>query len=210
MRAFVPVLVWVVGFMPIVPPPGQSNFAPKPRRPWVLEGHNVVALSPPPVVRAAAGPYVDDSFRGVAADLNRDGTDDYILQGRRDECGTAGCTYWIFDGATARLIGDLGGDPIVVRAESTRGFPNIEAYSHGSAESGVYISYAFNGSEYVQRSKKFLEGSAMWTLIRAWRRYPRWPPTQPYYRQRVFSALVWQTGYGLRGLESWSSGAGPR
>src|SRR6266849_5484036 len=85
----------------------ESTFGPKPRRPWVLEGGNVVTLSPPSAVRSAADPYVDgSSFKGVAADLNRDGTDDYILQGHRDECGTGGCSYWIFNGATAKLIGN--------------------------------------------------------------------------------------------------------
>ena len=82
---------WVVGLLVTAPVQGQSPTSQKPRRPWVLEGPNVVTVSPPPSVAAVARPYVDDAFKGVAADLNRDGSEDYILQGHRDECGTGGC-----------------------------------------------------------------------------------------------------------------------
>src|SRR5689334_18575194 len=111
-------LVWtcVVGLLVTAPVESQSPTETKPRRPWVLEGPNVVIVSPPSAVAAVARPYVDEDFKGVAADLNRDGTEDYVLQGHRHECGTGGCTYWIFDGATAKLIGNLSGNAIVVRA----------------------------------------------------------------------------------------------
>jgi hypothetical protein len=161
---------------------------PKPRRPWVLEHGNEVALSPPPAVRSVAVPYVgsydarpDDvsTFKGVAADLNRDGTDDYILQGHQEECGTGGCSYPIFDGATAKLIGEPNGNAIVVRAESTKGFANLETYSHSSSESGTFSLYVFDGTTYVKKSHKFLEGGPMWAKWRTWRNYPRWPPSRP-------------------------------
>src|SRR4051812_19281329 len=95
---------------------------------------------------------------GVAADLNGDGRDDYIVKGGNSVCGTGGCPYLLIDGATAKLIGNLFGNPIIVRAGSTGGFHNIEAYSHGGAESGVFLSYAFDGSKYVERAKQVLQG----------------------------------------------------
>lgn len=170
------VWIWIVGLLAAAPPVGQSPTGQKPRRPWVLEGPNVVIVSPPPAVAAVARPYLDDAFKGVAADLNRDGTDDYIMQGRRDECGTGGCSYWIFDGATAKRIGDAGGNAIVVRAENTNGFPNLETYSRSSSESGAFSLYVFDGNAYVRKSSTFLEGGPMWAKLRTWRTYPRWPP----------------------------------
>jgi len=173
------VLTSVVGILAAVPLVSQGLAGQKPRRPWVLEGPNVVVVSPPPAVAAVARPYVDDVFRGVAADLNRDGTDDYIIQGRRDECGTGGCTYWIFDGVTAKRIGDPGGNTIVVRAEFTNGLPNIETYSRGSSDSGAFSVYVFDGNTYVRKSSTTLEGAPMWVKLRMWRNYPKWPAPAP-------------------------------
>jgi hypothetical protein len=65
---------------------------------------------------------------------------------------------------------------IVVRAESTNGFPNLETYSHSSAESGTFSLYVFDGKTYVKKSKTFLQGGPMWAKWRTWRNYPRWPP----------------------------------
>ena len=113
--------------------PLQLQSGPHPRRPWVFE--NAVELSLPASIRTVAFPFISayggSSFRGAAVDLNRDGADDYIVQGPREECGTGGCSYSILDGATAKRIGHVGGNSILIRPESTNGFPNIETISWG-------------------------------------------------------------------------------
>jgi hypothetical protein len=147
--------------------------------PWVLYGRDVPALDPPPAVQAAAhtadalrGP----SFRGIAVDLNGDAIDDYLLQGAPESCGTGGCPYVVVNGASATFIGHLFGNPIVVRAESTRGFLNLDLYSHGSATTGSFTSYAFDGRTYVERSTERLTGRGVTDLFEALNRLPRWQP----------------------------------
>lgn len=175
--------VGATGLLSAAPLVVQGTSASRPRRPWVIENDRLVVVSLPPAVRAAAlpsvggydVPSVDKTFRGLAVDLNRDGTDDYILLGHPEECGTGGCSYMVVNGATAALIGRLSGNLIVVSAQSTNGFAHIETYSHGGAESGTFSFAAFDGKAYVEKSRTALEGDAMRAKLRIWRNYPRWP-----------------------------------
>jgi hypothetical protein len=170
----------MVGLLLMAPVPNQST---KPRQrqspPWVLEGLNAVEITPRASIRAAAQKYDGlrgEPFKGAAADLNGDDIDDYILQGDREVCGTGGCPYAVVDGASAAPIGLIYGNPVVVRAQSTRGFLDIETYSHGSATSGSFTSYAFDGSQYVARSTRQLRGGEVKELFSSLDEIPRWQP----------------------------------
>lgn len=161
----------------LVMPFVSQSADPRPRRPWVFETGNAIELHPPPEIRAQiTWDETPRAFLGVVADLNRDGTDDYIIKGDAQACGTGGCPYEIFDGRTAKRIGDLFGNPIIVRAESTRGFPNLDIYFHGSASSGSFESYVFSGVEYLPRSSRYVENGALDALFRRLDALPPWPP----------------------------------
>jgi hypothetical protein len=180
--AFSVVLGWMVGVMAVSPVLGQ-NGRPTQRQspPWVLDGRSVMTITPPAAIRAVAQEFDAlraGSFKGVAARLNDDEIDDYIFQGEPQSCGTGGCTYVIIDGAGATPIGLLFGNPLVLRAESTRGFLNIDLYSHASATSGTFTSYAFDGNKYVERSTRHLTGAAVTALFADLNRLPRWRAAQ--------------------------------
>ena len=185
MRTFALTVVWVVGVAPSLPLVSQSaRQADRQRPPWVLEGRNVVAINLPAAIRAAASAdalqhaMLSNEFKGVTADLNGDADDDYLLQGDRESCGTGGCPYVIVDGASAAPVGLLFGDPIVVRAESTRAFHDIDVYSRGSSTSGSFTSYVYDGSAYVRRSIRALTGSDVSILFAELDRLPRWRSTK--------------------------------
>lgn len=171
-----PATAAIVAFLAL--PLFSQSVDPRPRRPWVFETRNAIELHPSADIRAQLtwDEISPPALLGVVADLNRDGTDDYIIKGPPSACGTGGCPYEVFDGRTAKRIGDLFGNPIIVRAEFTRGFPNLDIYSHGSASSGSFSSYVFSGTEYVQRSVQHLENGAPFSLFRRLDTLPRWPP----------------------------------
>jgi hypothetical protein len=145
--------------------------------PWVLYGRDVPTIDLPPAIQTAAhtaDALRGNAFRGVAVDLNGDAIADYLLQGDPESCGTGGCPYVVVNGASAMLIGLLFGNPIVVRAESTRGFLNIDMYCHGSATSGSFTSFAFDGGTYVERSTERLTGDGVTALFQVLNKLPRW------------------------------------
>lgn len=158
---------------------GQRATTP-PRPPWVLETRNTVPLDLPAAVRGAVRhDGVDPSVPiGAVADLNGDGVSDYLLKGTSESCGTGGCLYLILDGKSAAAIGNVWGNPLVVRAKKTRGFPDIDVYSHGGAGSGSFTSYAFDGSRYVKRSSRNLAGREVTALFAALGKIQRWPPAK--------------------------------
>ena len=172
-------LLLILTLSPMASPALQRRTSPALTRPCVFE--DAVELSLPASIRAVALPYVSayggSSFLGAALDLNRDGSDDYMIQGPREGCGTGGCSYSILDGATAKRIGHAGGNAILIHAEPDKGFPKIETISRGGAESGTHEVYAFNGNTYVRGAKKALSGPTYWGIIREWKKYPRCPST---------------------------------
>lgn len=93
---------------------------------------------------------------GTRKDLNNDGTPDLILQGSLTYCGTGGCALHVFDGKSGRKIGDLFGNPLLVHATAINGWPVLSIYSHGSATSGSYSTFVFDGRQYVQANSVML------------------------------------------------------
>ena len=151
-----------------------------PRPPWVLESRNTVPLDLPAAVRDAVkwNGFDLSAPTGAVADLDGDGIRDYFLKAPSALCGTGGCMYLVIDGKSAREIANVWGNPLVIRGQTTSGLPDIDVYSHGSASSGSFTSYAFNGSKYVQRSNRSIAGREVTALFAALDNIPRWPPAQ--------------------------------
>ena len=163
----------------VTPLLAQRGAAP-PRPPWVLETRNVVSLDVPAAVRGA---IKWDGFDpavpiGAVADLNGDGSNDYFLKGTSESCGTGGCPYVIIDGKSATVIGNVWGNPLVVRTQGSNGFPDIDVYSRGSASSGSFTSYAFDGRQYAKQSSRSVAGAEVTALFAALDKIQRWPPAQ--------------------------------
>ncbi len=114
--------------------------------------------------------------KGVHADLNGDGTDDYLVQGTM--CGTGGCPCVVYNGRTHAKIGDVFGSMIIVRAETTRDSANIDTYSYLSAQAGTVTSFVFDGESYVVKSRQQAEGQLVQDLFAGWQQIPRWQPAR--------------------------------
>jgi dienelactone hydrolase len=139
--------------------------------PWTLETLDVVELALPAQIRTLEE-RADKVVKGVHADHNGDGTDDYVVQSTM--CTPGGCPYAIYNGKTNAKIGAVFGNMIIVRAESTREFANIDTYSYLSAQAGTVTSYVFDGTAYVVKSRQQAEGQLVQDLFAGWNQIPRW------------------------------------
>ena len=121
-----------------------------------------------PGIESALG-YLDyqpgEPAFGLLADLNRDGTDDYLIRSSTRICGNAGCSYALIDGERLARLGQVFGNPIVMRGQLINGYPVINAYGHSSADSGTYGTFVFDGDEYVLVSRVHLSGGALAELF---------------------------------------------
>ena len=107
---------------------------------WIIPPYNVQFEADNDPVDSAN--YV----RAVQVDLNADGVKENLFVSL---CGNGGCIFEIHDGLTGRHLGDLFGNPIMVRPEKINGMPIVESFSHQSADSGNFTCYVFDGKEYV-------------------------------------------------------------
>jgi hypothetical protein len=117
--------------------------------------------------------YERPPYRGFLADLNGDGIPEYIVQSAPSLCGNGGCPYALFDGATLRPLGLILGGWMVVRAALPGALPVIHAYSHLSAESATYTTFAYEVGRYVRRASIEFQGPALEQLVQELRRVPR-------------------------------------
>jgi hypothetical protein len=157
---------------------GQAQ--PPPKLPWGIGPQSVIPIDVPADIRRAVADDLEydagEPIKGVAADLDGDGVRDFLLQSAPSLCGNGGCVYVVCDGATHRKLGKFFGSPLYVRAERTRGYPNVATYSHLSAASATYTEYSFDGKSYVVTSKRTLEGPALDRLSGTLRQVPIWKP----------------------------------
>jgi hypothetical protein len=100
------------------------------------------------------------------ADLNGDGTEDYLVESSHRLCGTGGCLYALIEGKTKKRIGDFFGSPILVVDQKINGYPVIQSYGHLSAESGRFVTYVFNGTQYQSVSNVYVSGKSLEELFR--------------------------------------------
>jgi len=137
---------------------------------WALTVTSGAALELPesPSIAAALA-YLDyqpgEPIVGLRADLNQDGTDDYVIRSSTRLCGTGGCSYALIDGSRLERLGEVFGNPIVVRGQMINGYPVINAYGHASADSGTYGTFVFDEEEYVLVSRVYLSGDALEALF---------------------------------------------
>ena len=116
--------------------------------------------------------------QGILVDLNEDGYRDFIVRGSKQNCGTGGCPFNIFDGQTNKDLGWVGGMPILIGQTVINGFPVISAYWHASAEEGSYSVYVFNGQKYVIVWSVNLSGDSLKRLSETWKKVPEFKKSQ--------------------------------
>jgi hypothetical protein len=109
----------------------------------------------------------------VRLELNDDDVPDYLLP---TLCGTGGCVWLVFDGATGRPFGELSGRPLCTTAASAPGLPAFESFWHLSAGSGLHQRFAFEDATYTRSSAVLLEGEAVTRLFEQLDRLPRLTP----------------------------------
>jgi hypothetical protein len=103
---------------------------------------------------------------------------DYIVRSATSLCGTGGCLYLLIDGATEKIIGQVFGEPLYIQVAESHGYPAITSYTHMSAVSGTYTTWAFDGQTYQQTSSRSVEGASVDSLFAILNRVPVWRPRQ--------------------------------
>lgn len=87
-------------------------------------------------------------------DLNSDGSLEYIVSGIG--CGAQNCPHWIYRKSGNKFIqipvdGDFTAAVVKVRKTKAKGYLDLVAYYHSSAESGATTIYKFNGRSYIPK-----------------------------------------------------------
>jgi len=135
---------------------------------FTIRSGGVLQLPAGPAFASALG-YLDyqpgEPVFGLLVDLNRDGTDDYVIRSSHRICGHAGCSYVLLDGKRLERLGVIFGNPIVVRGQMINDYPVINAYGHASADNGTYGTFVFDGEEYVLVNRVYLSGDPLETLF---------------------------------------------
>jgi len=87
-----------------------------------------------------------ENAKGIITDLNGDKKPELILE--IDLCGTGGCPFQIYDGATRKRIGELSGGTVWVFGRKVNGWPILQTYSPASATSGAFQCLVFENGQY--------------------------------------------------------------
>ena len=148
---------------------------------WSFTAQSAAPLSLPASVASdsvrGALSYADVPSQPVAgflADINRDGTQDYVLRSSLDVCGT-NCEYLLIDGLSMTVLGRVGGSVVFVRLPVVNGYPVIHTYGHSSADAGYWSTHVFDGDMYVAAGSVYLEGESVSRLFDSLQDVPAWP-----------------------------------
>ena len=91
--------------------------------PWGIGAESTITLDVPAPIRRIAEDDLEyddrQPIKGIRADLNGDGVDDFLLQSASRLCGNGGCVYVLCDGATRKKLGLFFGSVVYVYAERT-------------------------------------------------------------------------------------------
>ncbi len=149
---------------------------------WQFTAQSATPLELPPwlprdSLRAALSYYEDSPavVAGFLADLNHDGTQDYVFRASLDVCGT-NCEYVLVDGESHRTLGRVGGSVVFVRLPMINDYPVIQTYGHSSADAGSWSTSVFDGQRYVFVGSVSLEGVSLRRHFETLREIPFWPP----------------------------------
>jgi hypothetical protein len=139
------------------------------RPPWTLDVRNAQTLHLPAVIYesvARMDRFDPKDVAGATADLNSDGTIDYIVRGPKEDCGTGGCPYHLYDGRSGKSLGSVFGGTIIVRPEMKHGYPVVQELSHGGAGAASLSTYEFDGTIYrVTSSRRGNESTLYRTVV---------------------------------------------
>jgi hypothetical protein len=117
-------------------------------------------------LRAALSYDSTETVAGFLADLNRDGTLDYVFR----------FSSAFVDGQTHQALGTLGGSVLVVRQPSINGYPVIHTYGHSSVDAGYWSTAVFSGRAYTSLGIVYVQGPSQEELFRTLEAIPFWPP----------------------------------
>lgn len=157
--------------------------------PWKIRWYDVPPLSIPATIRNNSQYRLmmsrleyygaNDTVKGIRVDLNGDGAIDYIVRSAPSLCGNAGCDFGIFDGATRRSLGELGGGMMCFLADTVRGYPTIVARTRLGWAQAEYATYRFSGSAYVEASRRVESAPTRDSLDAALDSIPWWRSPPP-------------------------------
>lgn len=116
--------------------------------------------------------YDGPPYRGLRADLDGDGTPEYVVESAPSPCGNGGCVYALFDGASLRSLGLVFGSWLIVRGAPAGTYPAITAYSHLSVEAVTDTTFVYDGGRYVRGASVEVRGAALDRLVDEFRRVP--------------------------------------
>jgi hypothetical protein len=139
---------------------------------WAISSWDLPLLRPlPPGLDSATLLDLEyertDSIIGTAVDLNADGTPDLLIESARSLCGASGnCSFVIVDGRSRRSLGTIGGNRLFFRQRRINAWPVVQTWWHMSAGSGLYSTYVFDGTQYVQLAAVSVEGDGLQSLFR--------------------------------------------
>ena len=155
-----------------------------PHLPWKIRWYDVPPLGVPAAIRNNAQYQLmlshleyyktADTIKGIRVDLNGDGAMDYIVRSAPSLCGNAGCDFEIFDGATRKSLGELGGGMLYFLADTVRGYPTIVARTSMGWAQAEYTTYRFSGNAYVAASRSVESAATRGSLNAALDSIPWW------------------------------------
>lgn len=114
-----------------------------------------------------------EGLRSFEFDLNEDGKKEFIRVFGPSLCGTGGCPYEIFDGLSKKRVGELFGNPVWIFKEKINGWPVLSVYSHGSAASGSYGTFVYDGKKYIGVSSVYLYQKSVEELFEKYKAVPK-------------------------------------
>jgi len=109
----------------------------------------------------------NETPHAYVADLNGDGTKDFLVESSKRLCGTGGCLYALIDGKSRKRIGNYFGAPILILDQKINRYPVVQSYGHLSAESGSFVTYVFDGKKYQIVSNVNVSGKSLEDLFKS-------------------------------------------
>ena len=108
----------------------------------------------------------DAIFEGIRVDLNRDGSQELVVEGRGNYfCGAVGnCSTWIFEHVPSgyRLLLDAGSiQDLKVLPSATNGYLDVITSRHDSATGTAQAIYKFDGMRYRAAECSFVDYSVL-------------------------------------------------
>lgn len=132
---------------------------------WWVGVERVSALDIPAKIAEADAVQVDlgymnekpGKFMGARRNLNNDGKPEYILRSTEVLCGSGGCPFAIFDGATLGFKGMFFGNTLAETGSVTAGWKVLETFTTAGAGIVNYDVFVMSGTKYKSVAQLTIE-----------------------------------------------------